>query len=90
MLTPLAQIKSLVTLDVSDIGYVDNDSPEVRFCEGRDSHTDADCPLLLELHEIGPLVLPNLVALDINHCQGATTGFLKNIICNAPGRMCMR
>ena len=86
MLAPLGQIKSLVTLDLHGIGSVDEHSSVVRFCEGRDGHTDADSPILLDLSEIGSLELPNLVALDIHRCCGATADFLNNIISNAPGR----
>ena len=79
-------MKSLVTLDLHDIGSVDEDSSMVRFCEGRDVHTDAEYPILLDLSDLGSLKLPNLVALDIHRCHGATADFLHNIISNSPGK----
>lgn len=85
MLAPLREMKSLVTLDLHGIGSVDENSSMVRFCEGRDGHTDADFPILLDLSQIRSLELPNLVALDIHKCNGATADFLNNIISNAPG-----
>lgn len=88
MLTPLLGMKSLVTLDIHDIGYVDEEGPEIRFCEGHDSHTDNDCPIILILADIGPLVLPNLVALAVNNTQGPGRGWLQNLVTKAPGRVC--
>ena len=87
MLRPLQDIKSLVTLDIHDIGCVDVDSMWVRFCGGRDLYEDGDDPVLLDLYRIGSLVLPNLVALDVHNCRGAGQHFLKTIVANAPGRM---
>ena len=83
MLSPLCSLHSLVTLDLSGIASVANNSPLVRFCEGRDGHTDTDYPIILELCQIAGS-LHDLVSLNINCCHAADNDFLAPII-TAPG-----
>ena len=83
-------MKSLVTLALNGISYVHPDEHYVRFCEGRDGHTDQDCPIILELYQIGRLTLPNLVALDIEGCQGVNNKFIENILSQSPGESLCR
>merc|ERR1711934_401048 len=69
--------------DLSGIASVANNSPLVRFCEGRDGHTDTDYPIILELCQIAGS-LHDLVSLNINCCHAADNDFLAPII-TAPG-----
>ena len=81
MLSPLCSLRSLVTLDLSGIGTISELTPRVRFCGGRDGHTDGDCPIILELNNIaGPLQVPNLVSFDINWCHAFFRGGGKSLV----------
>ena len=92
MVSPICSLHSLVTLNLSEIGdkvYTEFGfnvtSPQVRFCGGRDGHTDGDYPIILELCRIaGSLRVPNLMSLDINWCHAVDNAFLAPIIA-APG-----
>ena len=95
MVSPICSLHSLVTLNLSEIGAkvyrvstkfgFNVRSPLVRFCGGRDGHTDGDYPIILELCRIaGSLRVPNLVSLDINWCHAVDNAFLAPIIA-APG-----
>ena len=83
-------MKSLVTLALNGIGYINPDEHYIRFCEGRDGHTDTDCPIILELYQIGGLSLPNLVALDIEGCHGVNNKFIESILSQSPGESLCR
>ena len=89
MLSPICSLHSLVTLNLSGIGASEL-SPRVRFCGGRDGHTDCDYPIIMELCRIaGSLQVPNLVSLDINGCHAVDNAFLAPVIA-APGAQKLR